>query len=315
MSHDARLEHDRDALLDRLRDMQTRIEALTSELERSNRLATLGVLAAMIAHEFNNLLTPVQSYAQLALATPSDATLVQKALVRAIEGTEQLARIAKAILGFVREDDQLQDADVNRVVDETLDCMARHPSKMGVTLVRDVPPEMRVAMRPVCLQQIFLNLFLNALEAMRAQQGGELRVTARPQANGRVLLQVSDTGCGVPEDIVDRLFEPLVTRPHGSASSDDGETVGGSRSQDSGEARRLDDTGVAPRRSHPGPNPMLHEATAAAHPSGHGLGLAVCRRLVEEAGGRIAVTSQPGLGTTFAITLAAARTLPVRKSA
>ena len=89
-------------VLEQIDALQERIADLTARLDHAERLATLGTIAGLIAHEFNNILTPVMSYAQLALANDDDADLVKKALQKAAEGSDQASQIAAAILGFVR---------------------------------------------------------------------------------------------------------------------------------------------------------------------------------------------------------------------
>lgn len=276
MPNDAKLSNDRTVLLGRIREMESQIQRLESDLDRTTRLATLGILAGMIAHEFNNLLTPVMSYAQLAIASPDDQELVNKALSRTVDGAEQLSRIAAAILGFLRDDEQMANADINHVIDVTLECMAKDPQKAGVRLIRRVPEGLRAGIRPICLQQVLLNLFLNAIESMRGA-GGELRVTCSVEPNGIVRVDVADTGCGMSAEMMQRAFQPLATQPRGE-SADDVATSG-------------------PRRR------------------GHGLGLAICKRLVEEAGGRITLNSTLGRGTTFSLGLPAPREIQSRRSA
>ncbi|NOG55821.1 MAG: hypothetical protein HND57_16090 [Planctomycetes bacterium] len=208
MNTDARLQYDRDLLQKRIGEMEQKISELNTELTKSNRLATLGVLSGMVMHEFNNLLAHISGYAQLAQNTPEDRELVAKSLTRTIEGTEQLTRIASALLGFMRGDQQLQSANIHRVIDEALLCLARDPSKDGIRFVRQVPPNLRVGMRPICLQQVLLNLMLNSIDAMR-QSGGELKIFAQPLPGGQVCIKVADTGGGLPEDVARNAFKPL----------------------------------------------------------------------------------------------------------
>lgn len=292
MSYDAKLSNDRDVLLGRIREMEAQITRLESDLDRTSRLATLGILAGMIAHEFNNLLTPVMSYAQLALGSPDDRALVTKALNRAVEGVEQLSRIASAILGFLRDDDQLADAEINRVIDLTLECMAKDPQKAGVSIVRRIPEGLRAGIRPICLQQVLLNLFLNAIEAMRGR-GGELRITAAIEPKGIIRLLVADTGCGMSGEMIERAFHPLA----GS----------GSECRDSSHS-------FAERSPRPEGDGNEHGGEVRSR-RGHGLGLAICKRLVEEAGGTIHLNSRPGEGTTFALCLPAPSQARSRRSA
>src|SRR5215468_6918918 len=87
-------------LLAKLAEVESQLATLRAELERSQRLAMLGTVAAMVAHEVNNLMTPIATYAQLAQANPSDAPLVAKALERANAGAQQASRIATSILAL-----------------------------------------------------------------------------------------------------------------------------------------------------------------------------------------------------------------------
>ncbi len=261
-------------LLERLEEMEREVAGLRRELDQSQRLATLGTIAGSIAHEFNNILTPVLSYAQMALATQGDQALVAKALHKAMDGSERASKIASAMLGFVK-DEERGPADVSGVVDQTLACLARDPSRDGVKLKLEIEPSLSVAMSSVALQQVLMNLILNAVEAMKPS-GGDLTIRAwrggdhhedecstwntsdgaapLPLSDSRVSIEISDTGRGAPAEIAARLFEPFVTAPHDS------------------EGRR-----------------------------GHGLGLPICKRLVEAAGGTIRMKTAPGEGATIRI--------------
>lgn len=267
-----------DTLL-RLEMLTEQVRRLEAELHHSQRLATLGMLAGSIAHEFNNILTPVLSYAQMALATPEDTSLTAKALQKAVDGTEKAAHIASSMLGFIREEEGPPRSAVRDVVHETLRCLGRDLSKDGIAVDIDVPRGTLVAMRPIALEQVLMNLILNAVEAMRPGTG-RLRISARPdlsstvpappylfdagsgasaeprQRGGYVLIDIEDSGRGISPDVVGRIFEPLFTRREG-------------------------------RR-------------------GTGLGLSICQRLVEEARGTIAVHSVLGEGSTFTVRIPAA---------
>lgn len=246
---------DQERMLSRIDGLQDQVRRLEGDLERSHRLATLGLLAGSIAHEFNNVLTPVLSYAQMALATPEDMDLCRKALRKAADGTEKAAQIAAAMLGFLRDDPGAVSADVRAVVEDTLRCLGRDLFREGIALDISVPRGTEVAMRPVALEQVLMNLILNAVEALRPPRGGggSLRITAE-KVDKDIRISVEDTGCGMPAELVGRIFQPFVT-------------VGG------GEGRR----------------------------TGTGLGLTICKRLVEEAGGTIGVESAEGVGTVFRV--------------
>ena len=251
----ARLDH-AEQLLEELEQVEERLRWLQGEVARQHRLATLGTMAAAIAHEFNNILTPMISYCQLALRNGGeDGRLMHKAVTKALAGAERAARISASVLGFARDDDGSQSCQVQAVVDETLSCLAREPAKDGIELSQDIDDDCWVGMSPVWLQQVLVNLVLNAREAMRGRGG---RLVVRCKAIGaEVLVEVSDSGPGIPKEIEARLFEPFVSK--------------------------RDESGATVR--------------------GTGLGLAVCRQLVQQAGGQISVESEPGCGATFRIQL------------
>jgi len=244
------------------------------------RLVTLGTLAGSIAHEFNNILTPVLSYAQLAQSSPQDSELVQKALRKAAEGAEKAAEIASAMLGLIRDGEGVTSCPVADAVRDALGCLARPPQKDNIRVEIRVPPALAVQMRPVALQQALLNLILNAVQSME-QGPGVLSIfetdrhgstwniapangqrptngnhaPSQVPASDQVVLAVSDTGCGIPANEITKVFEPF-------------------------------------RRSR-----------RKSHALSTGLGLAITKRLIEEAGGSITVESVVGKGTTFYLSL------------
>jgi signal transduction histidine kinase len=218
----------------------------------------LGLLAGSIAHEFNNILTPVLSYAQLALASPEDPTIGTKALKKAVEGTEKASQIAASILGFIRNDPEPVYASIRTVVDDALRCIGRDLSKEGIALEIDVSRSLVASIRPIALEQVVINLVLNAVEAIKPS-AGKLRIAARVDpATQHVIIDIDDTGRGIPTHMIDRIFEPFVSARSGDSAK------------------------------------------------GTGLGLTICKRIVEEAGGSLAVLSRLGDGTTFTMRLPAA---------
>jgi C4-dicarboxylate-specific signal transduction histidine kinase len=110
---------------------------VTESLDQTERLATLGTLAAGVCHEVGNILTPVLAYAQLALANPEDHELHAKALHKVVLGVETATRIAESILGFAGTNDA-SECDVCNVVHVALDCIARDPNKDRITVKIDV---------------------------------------------------------------------------------------------------------------------------------------------------------------------------------
>lgn len=195
-------------LLAHFEQLESQFQQVREGLTHSHRLATLGTIASIIAHEYNNILTPIVSYGQMALANPDDQALMKKAVEKSLSGAERAAQITSSLLGFAREADQEHAAVLRTTIQEAISCLARDPRKDGIELTIDVP-NVQVAMSPLNLQQVLLNLILNAIQAMR-HMGGCLSITASVKGT-LVYLEVADTGPGIPELIRDRLFEPFVT--------------------------------------------------------------------------------------------------------
>lgn len=202
-------------ILRHFEQVEAQFDKVREGLTHSHRLTTLGTIASVIAHEYNNILTPIISYAQIALAQPEDTELLKKAVEKALSGAERAAKISSSLLGFAREHDHELAADVAAVVHETLGCLGREPRKDGIELRVNLPPGARVAMSPLNLQQVLLNLVLNARKAMR-RKGGVLSITGQREGD-ELVLEVADTGPGIPPQILDRLFEPFVTHRIGDA--------------------------------------------------------------------------------------------------
>jgi C4-dicarboxylate-specific signal transduction histidine kinase len=196
-------------LLEHFEQLEQQLQQVRDSLTHSHRLATLGTIASIIAHEYNNILTPMISYAQLALAKGDDPELMRKAVEKSLAGAQKAATISSSLLGFAQEADERHAARVPAVLDETLACLGRDLKQDGITLTLDLP-NVQVAMSPLNLQQVLLNLILNARQAM-VGRGGSLHVTGRLDA-GMVYLEITDTGPGIPEAIRGRMFEPFVTQ-------------------------------------------------------------------------------------------------------
>jgi signal transduction histidine kinase len=201
-----------DALLAEQQRIEAQMQQVQEHLTQSHRLETLGTLASVVAHEYNNLLTPVVNYCQMALKREDDPALMRKALQKSLEGARRATRISNSILGLARQgaDDGL--ASLPAVVEEARACLVRAPEKDGIRVEADVP-EVQVAMSPLNLQQVLVNLLLNARKALR-QTGGRVSIHGVAEASQAVRLTVADNGPGVPDEIQDRLFEPFVTQPH-----------------------------------------------------------------------------------------------------
>lgn len=197
-----------------LAQMQLQLDALREQLTESQRLATIGTIAAVIAHEFNNLLTPIVSYSQFALSSAEsdkpDMELIKKALSKAFQSSSKAGKISQSMLGLARGESSFGDVSVQKLVDEVLLVMARDPQKDGLALRVQVQPDLLVQGDPVQLEQVLLNLLINARQAMLGR-GGSITIKACLTDENEVRIQVIDTGPGIPEKFIDRIWEPFFT--------------------------------------------------------------------------------------------------------
>ncbi|MCA3010060.1 MAG: PAS domain S-box protein [Phycisphaerales bacterium] len=192
-----------------LRDISERKE-LQTKLAQSERLAAVGELAAGVAHEVNNPLNTIINCAQL-IHDGDDANA--NATVIAEEG-QRIAEIVRDLLQFARDDKgRLQPTSLAEVTGRTLrllgDNWNRHGIKVVVELPDDLPPALA---RPQQLQQVLLNLLMNAKDALAEGARPDRTIWLRGRAQGdRVCLAVRDNGPGVPAHLGVRVFEPFVT--------------------------------------------------------------------------------------------------------
>jgi signal transduction histidine kinase len=202
------------ALINQLALLQQQIESLYEQLTESQRLATIGTIAAVIAHEFNNILTPVVSYSQYALQSAESATpdmdLIRKALTKSFAGSTKAGRICNSMLGLARGESSLGVVSVQKLIDETLLVLARDPQKDGIALRVQIQPELNVYADPVQLEQVLLNLLINARQAILGK-AGSISVKAQQLDTGEIRIQVADTGPGIPEKLLPKIFQPFFT--------------------------------------------------------------------------------------------------------
>ncbi|MHC4384802.1 MAG: sensor histidine kinase [Planctomycetota bacterium] len=195
--------------LPRLAKAEADLESLRKELNHTHQLATLGTLTAGIAHEINNILTPILAYAQMAKSNPDDAELQAKARDRAIAGVESASRIIEAVLGFARTDEETGPANISTVIESSLACLGRAPERDGVALTVKADPDSQVRIQPLALQQVLLNLMLNALTALHGRRG-ELRIDVASRDDGMTQIRVADDGPGIPQALAKTLFDQAV---------------------------------------------------------------------------------------------------------
>ncbi len=196
-------------------DLTERVN-MRKQMERMERLASLGRLAAGVAHEIRNPLTGVSllldDLHDRLLANPGDRELIQKAL----EEIERLEALVGELLNFASlPQPRLKPGNLGDVLHETLFLVRRQCHKCRVHLEEDLPETIPTfELDHDKLKQAFLNLFTNALDAM--PEGGNLLVSAEVFADG-VQVEIRDSGEGIPHDSIPLIFEPFYTsKGHGT---------------------------------------------------------------------------------------------------
>jgi signal transduction histidine kinase len=195
---------------------------LERRLLHRERIATIGTLAGGVAHEFNNILTPILLYSQLALNDTAPDSPRARDLGRIVSAAHRARSLIKRILTFSREMDSLDVSafSLRSTVEEALALM-RAVVPANVEIVLEAPTqEIRVSGDPSLVHQVIINLCTNAYQAMR-QTGGrivvrlrrieELPADGQPESGPAALLEVSDTGHGIDPTVIAHIFEPFFT--------------------------------------------------------------------------------------------------------
>jgi signal transduction histidine kinase len=195
-------------------DLRAMVKSLQEELVACQRLAVLGNLAAMAAHEFNNLMTPIVARAEAALTMGDDVAFMRKSLQRTLTQSQRAIALSKHLLELAHNEyHPTEMCSVASAVREAIETATRPFEKDGIDLRVSVPEDLRVFAREDLLCQVLLNLLLNAREAMKDREG-TLAIDAA-QKDGFVQIDVRDSGTGIPQDKLDKVFNLfLAADPH-----------------------------------------------------------------------------------------------------
>ncbi|MFQ6070197.1 MAG: nitrogen regulation protein NR(II) [Candidatus Aminicenantales bacterium] len=243
----------------------TDLKSLQEELLKSEKLASLGKLAASVAHEVNNPLAGILVYIKLLLKKYREKKLqteeTEKQLLKMEKEAERTSRIIKNLLDFARQSEPtMKPVNINQVIEAALLLVGHQISLENIKLEKQLDPHLPL----VCadfdqIQQVLINIILNATQAMPC--GGKLAITTsaaediilNDSPKRTVKIDVADTGIGIPEENLDKVFTPFFT------TKEKGKGVG--------------------------------------------LGLSVVHGIVGKHKGKIEVHSKPGMGTTFTVYL------------
>jgi PAS domain S-box-containing protein len=255
-------------LLVSIRDV-TEEERMREQLYRADRLASLGQLAAGVAHEINNPLSFIISNLEVSLweldkEGELDADELRVAIEKAKKGAERVKRTVRDLTTFSHGgmDDSVEPVDVHVMLDLTIQMAMRTVLEQGGRVEKDYDPDVPKALANESrLSQVFLNLLVNAAQALDPSSDGEqvVRVETDVDDQSRVVIRISDTGRGIPRDIRDKIFDPFFTT----------KAVG----------------------------------------EGTGIGLSVCHEILQAIGGEIDLASEVGEGTVFTVVLPSLRQL------
>jgi len=183
--------------------------ALEAQLSQADKLSSIGLLAAGVAHEVNTPLAVISSYAQMLSKQLQDDPAKSGLMEKITRQTFRASEIVNNLLNFSRTSgSEIGDVDVNKVIGDTL-ALLEHQFKVAKVEVENAlaPRLQPIQGNPGRLQQVFLNLFLNAKDAMAG--GGKLRVAT---SNGdSVSVRISDTGSGIAPEHMPRIYDPFFT--------------------------------------------------------------------------------------------------------
>jgi len=215
-------DHLRDAnaeLVEWGRTLEKKVEERTQELReiqahliQSEKLASIGKLAAGIAHEINNPLGGILIYSHLILEETPPGRPHHENLKKIVKETTRCKDIVKGLLDFARpKEPEMSPADIPEILDRCLALMERQALFQNIRIEKSYAPALpRVVADGAQLQQVFMNIILNAAESMNGQGTLGLRVDLDPVRN-ELAVEISDTGRGIKEEDKARLFEPFFT--------------------------------------------------------------------------------------------------------
>ena len=189
------------------------LQSAQSQLIQAEKLATVGRLAAGIAHEINNPLMPIKFNLESMLEDIQDNRPLEEDLVTVtLESVDRIKRLVQRMLeynaGHFQLGDSLDKIDINDVVQAMLELTRKTFQQSGKEIVLDLKSVPPVMGNRDALAQVFINLVLNAGEAM--EKGGTLTISTRRHKD-QVLIAFADTGIGIPPEMLDRIFDPFTT--------------------------------------------------------------------------------------------------------
>lgn len=203
----------RNEIVGRLRRQNEELEGARRKILEQDRLASLGLLSASVAHELNTPLAVLQGYIEK-FAEQSQSPQSEERLARMLKMTQRLRRISESLVGFSRvRREQNEPIAVRELIDEAWNIASIEEKASRIRFQNEAKPEDSVLGNADRLLQVFLNLIRNALQAV-PDPGGEIRViTARVTGEGKPFLsiKVEDNGPGIPSEVLPEIFDAFVS--------------------------------------------------------------------------------------------------------
>ena len=183
---------------------------LEKRLVQADKLSSIGLLAAGVAHEVNTPLAVISNYAQMLAKQVGEDDQKSRMLEKIAKSTFRASEIVNGLLNFSRTSTtEFGEVNLNRVIQETLSLVEHQVKNAGVEVRTHLDPSLApIHGNAGKLQQVFLNLFLNARDAM--ETGGVLEVTTSAEESG-ARVEVTDTGHGIAPEHVHRIYDPFFT--------------------------------------------------------------------------------------------------------
>jgi len=200
-----------------------RLRQLEADLARVNRVNMMGELAAALAHEIKQPITASITNANALLRwlahDPPELDRARAAASRIEQDANRAANVIDSLRAFYQKGKptERQIIDVRGMIEEMTGLLRGEADRHGITIYLEVEADSpKILVNPVQLQQVFMNLMLNAIEAMKGA-GGALTIKSRVDAEDRLFVSISDTGIGLPAGSAEQIFEPFhTTKPQGT---------------------------------------------------------------------------------------------------
>jgi two-component system NtrC family sensor kinase len=196
-----------------LRERDEKLKEYTArQIMKSERLATLGQLAAGVAHEINNPLGAILMYSHLSLEEMEAEDPRRKNLEKVTAEATRCKNIVRGLLDFARQSEpNVEEADANEILRRTLSLLQNQAQFQNITITTILCDSLPKAMMDSGqIQQVFTNIILNAAEAVEGQ--GEVKITTRTVEDGRSIeIEFTDTGCGIRRENLEKIFDPFFT--------------------------------------------------------------------------------------------------------